>query len=178
MEEKTFFWLLFFFRAQSSPPAIFFLVNWRQDRLVCLEETCWHMNHTKSSMRSLNIEKMKIVHYGEEWTHPLPPSSKEMSGVLEKNEKIVSWVQPIEGTIEEQIPVWRSGGEYYKLSLRMMKSIFRHVRLRKGFVNRESALFGGDKLRIPRVLLLEKMRTQHRFNVSLASSLLLFRDVA
>ena len=68
--------------------------------------------------------------------------------------------------MDDQIPVWRIGNQFYMMSLRMMKSIFRHVRLRKGFVNREAALFGGEKLRIPRLLLMEKMRTQHRFNVS------------
>jgi hypothetical protein len=40
------------------------------------------------------------------------------------------------------------------------------VRLRKGFVNRERAPFGGYKLRIPSLLFMEKMRTQSRFNVS------------
>lgn len=42
----------------------------------------------------------------------------------------------------------------------------RNVRLRKGFVNRERAPFGGYKLRIPSLLFMEKMRTQSRFNVS------------
>lgn len=48
----------------------------------------------------------------------------------------------------------------------MMKSIWRHVRLKKGFVNIESAQYGGMKLRIPQLLFAEKMRTQSRFNVS------------
>jgi hypothetical protein len=48
----------------------------------------------------------------------------------------------------------------------MMKAIWRHVRLRKGFHNLERAQLGGYKLRIPTVLLTEKMRTQSRFNVS------------
>jgi hypothetical protein len=39
------------------------------------------------------------------------------------------------------------------------------VRLRRGFVNVERAPFGGEKLRIPTLLLEEKMRTQTRFNV-------------
>lgn len=41
----------------------------------------------------------------------------------------------------------------------------RNVRLRKGFVNLERAPFGGQKLRIPSLLFMEKMRTQSRFNV-------------
>ena len=47
----------------------------------------------------------------------------------------------------------------------MMKSIWRHVRLKKGFVNLEAAQYGGMKLRIPQLLFSEKMRTQSRFNV-------------
>jgi hypothetical protein len=42
----------------------------------------------------------------------------------------------------------------------------RSVRLRRGFVNVERAPFGGEKLRIPSLLFVEKMRTQSRFNVS------------
>ena len=47
-----------------------------------------------------------------------------------------------------------------------MKAVWRHVRLSKGFVNREAAPYGGVKLRIPHVLFMEKMRTQTRFNVN------------
>ena len=39
------------------------------------------------------------------------------------------------------------------------------MRLRRGFVNLERAPFGGEKLRIPSLLFVEKMRTQSRFNV-------------
>jgi len=44
----------------------------------------------------------------------------------------------------------------------------RHVRLKKNFVNREVVPHVGTKLRIPEVLLVEKLRTQQRFNVSRA----------
>ena len=43
----------------------------------------------------------------------------------------------------------------------------RSVRLRRGFINVERAPFGGEKLRIPSLLFVEKMRTQSRFNVRL-----------
>lgn len=56
-------------------------------------------------------------------------------------------------------------GKHYTMSLRMMKAVWRSVRLRKGFVNLERAPFGGNKLRIPSLLFFEKMRTQSRFNV-------------
>ena len=41
------------------------------------------------------------------------------------------------------------------------------MRLKKGFANVEKAPFGGEKLRIPTLLYVEKMRTQSRFNVRL-----------
>ena len=47
----------------------------------------------------------------------------------------------------------------------------RHVRLKKNFVNRETIPHVGVKLRIPEVLLVEKMRTQQRFNVSVPPAL-------
>jgi hypothetical protein len=128
---------------------------------------------------------MVLVHSGEEWPHARPPCSKEMTRHLEHNEKIVSWLQPSGGGVEdqvrtasdqaptasdplkdEQVPVLRIKGQYFRLSLRMMKSIWRHVRLKKGFVNVERAPYGGMKLKIPTLLLTEKMRTQSRFNVS------------
>jgi hypothetical protein len=100
--------------------------------------------------------------------------------------------------VPDQFPVMRVGGEYFTMSLRMMKAVWcvllavcscvwsqvpccvflclecleelsrvfrRSVRLRRGFVNLERAPFGGEKLRIPSLLFVEKMRTQSRFNV-------------
>ena len=47
----------------------------------------------------------------------------------------------------------------------MQKAIYRHIRLKKGFQNLES-VDGIIKLKIPDVLLKEKLRTQSRFDVS------------
>jgi hypothetical protein len=85
---------------------------------------------------------------------------------LEKNERIVSWLQPVAGSVHDQIPAIRVKDQFYTISLRMMKAIWRHVRLRKGFENVERAPYGGLKLKIPVSLLAEKLRTQSRFNVS------------
>ncbi len=48
----------------------------------------------------------------------------------------------------------------------MMKAVCRHVRLKKGFENVEVVPHVGKLLKIPKTLLLEKLRTQERFNVS------------
>lgn len=46
---------------------------------------------------------------------------------LERNERVVSWLQPLGGRVEDQQPAVRFKGHFYTLSLRMMKSIWRHV---------------------------------------------------
>lgn len=98
-----------------------------------------------------------------------PPSSKDMLSRLERNEALISWIQPIKGGVEEQFPAILIGSQFFTISLRMMKAVWRHVRLKKGFVNRESVPHVGIRLRIPTLLLSEKIRTQQRFNVSCSS---------
>lgn len=118
-------------------------------------------------MRILNTDNMRIVHAGIQWPYTgIDPSTKKAMKYLERNEALVTWVQPIGGALCDQIPtIHVSGDIYYVLSLRSMKTIFRHIRLHKGFVNKEPTMFGEWKLRIPISLLREKTRTQMRFNV-------------
>ena len=111
-------------------------------------------------MLCIDMSRHTIVRVGLSWPHHKLPSTKEMLSRLERNEAFVSWLQPRDGLIEDQFPAMRIGDAFYTLSLRMMKAVWRHVRLRRGFVNREGAV-----LRIPAVLLSEKMRTQERFQV-------------
>jgi hypothetical protein len=85
---------------------------------------------------------------------------------LERNERLVSWLQPLEGGVQAQVPAIRVRDGFYTISLRMMKAIWRHVRLKRGFENVERVPYGGLKLKIPVSLLAEKLRTQSRFNVS------------
>jgi hypothetical protein len=113
---------------------------------------------------------MVLVHYGREWPHDALPCSRAMVPKLERNERLVFWLQPRDGSEQDQIPALKLHDGYYSLSLRMMKAIWRHVRLKRGFHNLERAQLGGYKLRIPTMLLTEKMRTQSRFNVSDPSS--------
>jgi hypothetical protein len=118
-------------------------------------------------MRRIDTSGMTLVHYGREWPHDSPPCNKSMIPLLEKNEPLVYWLQPEGRPCSEQIPALKlPDGGFYTLSLSMMKAIWRHVRLRKGFHNLERAQLGAYKLRIPNMLLTEKMRTQSRFNVS------------
>jgi hypothetical protein len=116
-------------------------------------------------MRRIDTSGMEVVHYGREWRHALPPCNRAMIPRLERNEGLVYWLQPRGCALETQVPAVKLPDGFYTLSLRMMKAIWRSVRLRRGFQNRERAQLGGYKLRIPQTLLVEKMRTQTRFNV-------------
>ena len=119
-------------------------------------------------MKTIDMQGMKLVHSGDHWPFEQLPCNREMMKYLEKNEKVVTWMQPENGRVDDQFPAIRIHDSYYTLSLRMMKAVWRHVRLKKGFVNRESVPHIGTLLRIPTVLLMEKIRTQERFNVSKA----------
>ena len=46
-------------------------------------------------MKEVSLSGLILVHSGEEWAHPSPPCSKDVAGLLEHNEKIVSWLQPV-----------------------------------------------------------------------------------
>ena len=116
-------------------------------------------------MKVIDISNMEIVYSGMPWMHAIPPCSKQAIELLERNTKIVTWVMAKGGTVKDQIPCILYNSKYYSLSLRMQKAIYRHIRLKKGFQNEEQ-MDGMSKLRIPDVLLKEKMRTQSRFDVS------------
>ena len=64
-----------------------------------------------------------MVYTGADWRHWLKPCSKEMMRHLERNKKIVSWPQPVDGRVEDQIPALRVNNAFYSMSLRMMKAI-------------------------------------------------------
>lgn len=109
-------------------------------------------------MRVLDTTGMDVVFQGRPWAFPdVDPSSKACIAELERNEGLVTWFQPINGTVDDQVPAILVGDKYIALSLRMQKSLFRHVRLRKNFVNREGMSNGCFKLRIPVLLLQEKV---------------------
>ena len=117
-------------------------------------------------MKEVDVSHCELVHAGRPWEYERQPCCKEMIPLLERKETYCSWFQPIGGDVDDQFPAMEIRQRYYQLSLRVQKAIFRHVRLRKGFVNREHVPDGRAKLRIPKPLLVEKLRTAHRFMVS------------
>jgi hypothetical protein len=128
--------------------------------------------------RTIDAQNMQIIHRGNPWPHETPPCSKAMTHHLERNEAVVSWIQPIGGGVAEQLPCIQAGELLFPLSLRMQKAVWRHVRLKKDYVNIEPMSHGGYKLKIPHLLLREKVRTQARFNVSMLSSMSIFNIVS
>jgi hypothetical protein len=118
-------------------------------------------------MRVVNMQHYRVLLKGQEWTGSLPPCAKEAMALLENNEEIVSWLAPIDGdgTCARHVPAVRYKGQYWTISLRMSKSIYRSVRLRQGFENVQT-VHGVQTLRIPTLLFNEKQRTQARFKVS------------
>jgi len=90
------------------------------------------------SFKVLDISGMDIIFREKEWKHPEDPCAKSVVHLLERNESLVTWLQPRGGCVEDQIPAINVNGQYRTLSLRMQKSIWRHIRLKKGFVNMES----------------------------------------
>jgi hypothetical protein len=119
-------------------------------------------------MRLIDAKGMEIISSGIQWNHSISPCSKQAIHLLERNTKVVTWLMQSGGNVKDQIPCILYKGKYYSLSLRMQKAIYRHIRLKKGFKNEET-IDGMPKLRIPDVLLKEKMRTQSRFDVSILS---------
>jgi hypothetical protein len=117
-------------------------------------------------MRLIDATHMEVVSVGLGWRHAVSPCSKQAIHLLERNTKVVTWLMPTGGKATEQIPCILYKGKYCSLSLRMQKAVYRHIRLKKGFTNEET-VNGMQKLRIPDLLLKEKIRTQSRFDVSL-----------
>jgi len=106
-----------------------------------------------------------LVQEGVPWPHKKEPCSREMIHLLERAESFVSWFQPRNGCVDDQFPTIRVGHRYCKLSLRLQKALFRHVRLQRDFVNRERTPDGVVKLRIPTTLFMDKKKTASRFMV-------------
>lgn len=116
-------------------------------------------------MKQVDLSRNTLVVSGKTWEHERSPCCKDMIRHLIRRECYCSWFQPVGGEVKDQFPAIRIGGDYYTLSLRIQKAMFRHVRLTKNFKNVERLPDGQLKLRIPTQLLVEKKRTATRFTV-------------
>jgi hypothetical protein len=63
-----------------------------------------------------------VIKPGLDWPFDTQvPNSKNMIPLLERNESLVTWLQPCKGEIKDQFPVIKMGSRFYTLSLRQMK---------------------------------------------------------
>lgn len=56
-------------------------------------------------MKKIDVTCMTLVQQGKPWPFSVMPNSKEMLRYLEKNESIVTWFQPREGKLTDQVLV-------------------------------------------------------------------------
>jgi hypothetical protein len=95
-------------------------------------------NGSSKGIKVLDVSSMDIIFRGKVWNHMEDPCAKSVVHLLERNESLVTWLQPKGGSVQDQIPAINVNGQYRSLSLRMQKSIWRHIRLKKGFINLEN----------------------------------------
>ena len=68
-------------------------------------------------MKFVDMETVDLVHSGESWPYQHPPCSRQMLPLLERNEGLVTWVQPKNGTVQDQYPVIRIGERYFTIRI-------------------------------------------------------------
>ena len=73
------------------------------------------------TMRAVDMSLHRVVKCGVDWPYEKTPNCKQMILQLERNEALVTWIEPKNGGISDQFPVIRVKDNYYTMSLRMMK---------------------------------------------------------
>ena len=73
-------------------------------------------------MRAVDMSLHRVVKCGVSWPFSFQPNCKKMILQLERNEALVTWLEPLDSSdISKQFPVIRVKDQYYTMSLRMMK---------------------------------------------------------
>ena len=116
-------------------------------------------------MKTVDVSKFTVVKAGVPCQSETPIRLERLLALMERNEEYIFWLQPAAGGIDDQFPCVSINGKYYMLNLKLEKAIFRHVRLCRDFQNSELLEDGTRKLRIPKRLLNEKLKTSCRFQV-------------
>lgn len=73
------------------------------------------------------MELNHVVKSGVSWPFEKTPNCKQMIGQLERNEALVTWCQPNDGGVEDQFPAIRVKDNFYTMSLRQMKAVWRYA---------------------------------------------------
>ncbi len=56
-----------------------------------------------STLRPLDVSNMDVIFRGRVWSHSEDPTSKNVIHLLERDESIVTWLQPKGGSVEDQV---------------------------------------------------------------------------
>jgi hypothetical protein len=75
-------------------------------------------------MKVVDMGGVILVHSGREWDFEQAPCSRDMIRHLERNEGFVTWLQPKDGSVQDQFPAIRTRLGYCTMSLRMMKAVW------------------------------------------------------
>lgn len=113
-------------------------------------------------MKKVNSAAFTLVRAGYELKVPEPIDWKELTKQIERLEDAVYWMQPKNGSLEEQFACVYVNKNFYSMTNRMEKAVFRNVRLNRNFANFERLADGTVKLRLPLRLLNEKLRASSK----------------
>ena len=86
--------------------------------------TTLHIIHQQpliKGMRAVDMSLHRVVKVGVDWPFTATPNCKRMISQLERNESLVTWLEPNSGGVADQFPAIRVKDNYYTMSLRMMK---------------------------------------------------------
>lgn len=88
---------------------------------------CRSVNHPTppSAMKIVDMETHHVVKSGVAWPFDRNPNCKSMIVQLERNEALITWLCPNNGDIKDQFPAIRVKDNFYTMSLRMMKAVWR-----------------------------------------------------
>lgn len=109
-----------------------------------------------------NADAFRLVRAGTEFTVDEPIDWKKITHTIERNENYVYWMQPQDGSLDDQFTCILVNGVFYTMTNRMEKAVFRNVRLNRNFLNIERLADGTSKLRLPLRLLREKIRASRK----------------
>lgn len=126
-------------------------------------------------MKELDTNAVTVVKAGRKLELPAPLELGQLMRVLERNDASVFWMQPADGTVDDQFACVCVNDKYYALSAKLEKAVFRNVRLTRDFRNYEYLADGTKKLRIPHRLFAEKLRTSSRVRAACLFMLCLCR---
>ena len=113
-------------------------------------------------MRQVDVAAYRVVRAGIDCALQTPLQTSALAAILERHEEYIFWLEPISGSVRDQIAAVSVNGILYHPNLRIEKAVFRRVRLSRAFDNIETLPDGTRKLRIPTRLLNEKRRTSTR----------------